>query len=236
MVPPFVLLRHGQSQWNLENRFTGWTDIPLTGSGRDEARQAARLIKSNGLDFDLAWTSELIRAVETLDIVLEVLGRDSIPVRRNWRLNERHYGSLQGLNKAETAARLGEQLVMGWRRSYTARPPALELDDPRHPRFDPLYSNIPIGELPRTESLWDTEKRILPLWEGEIIPEILAGKRVLIVAHANSLRALVRHLEQIPPESVPALTIPTGIPQVVECSSEGSSIRRYDLKSSKPKG
>ncbi len=229
LIHPFVLLRHGQSQWNLENRFTGWTDIPLTDLGKAEALQAARQIQSGGLHFDLAWTSLLQRAAETLDIVLEALAYRQIEVNRTWRLNERHYGSLQGLNKAETAARLGEELVARWRRSYEARPPALALDDPRHPRFDPLYANIPVQDLPRTESLQDTERRILPLWDEEILPELRSGRRVLIVAHANSLRALVRYLEDIPPELVPGLTIPTGVPQVVESRREGKFARSGKL-------
>ena len=227
-----MLLRHGQSQWNLENRFTGWTDVPLTGQGRQEARQAARLLLEAGLSFDSAYTSLLQRANETLQIVLAELSLESIPVVRLWQLNERHYGALQGLNKAETARQLGEPLVMSWRRSYALRPPALELDDPRHPRFDPLYAGLSAEELPATESLQDTEGRLLPCWQRVILPAILSGQRILLVAHSNSLRALVRCLDHIPEQQVPALNIPTGIPLVYEMDLSGQPVRRYSLRPS----
>ena len=221
-----ILLRHGQSQWNLENRFTGWTDVPLTGQGRLEARQAARLLQEAGLSFDIAFTSVLQRAIETLQIVLSEMSLESIPVVRMWELNERHYGALQGLNKAETALRYGEPLVMSWRRSYGARPPSLSLDDPRHPRFDPLYAGLATDQLPAAESLEDTEKRLLPCWQQAILPTALSGKRPLVVAHSNSLRALVRYLEQIPIEDVPGLNIPTGLPLVYEIDASGRLFRR----------
>jgi 2,3-bisphosphoglycerate-dependent phosphoglycerate mutase len=226
----FILLRHGQSQWNLENRFTGWTDVPLTAQGRLEAVQAASLLGQAGFQFDTAFTSVLWRAIETLEIVLNQLGLESIPIQYDWRLNERHYGCLQGLNKAETARRLGSSLVMGWRRSYDQRPPALELDDHRHPRFDRLYGYLPQEILPSTESLKDTEKRILPYWRDIIRPTIQSGKYVLVVAHGNSLRALVRQLEQTPPEKVPSLDIPTGTPLICRGGFDGSHFEIYELK------
>ena len=227
-----MLLRHGQSQWNLENRFTGWTDVPLTGQGRQEARQAARLLLEAGLSFDSAYTSLLQRANETLQIVLAELSLESIPVVRLWQLNERHYGALQGQNKAETARQLGEPLVMSWRRSYALRPPALDQDDPRHPRFDPLYAGLSAEELPATESLQDTERRLLPCWRQVILPAILSGQRILLVAHSNSLRALVRCLDHIPEQEVPALNIPTGIPLVYEMDLSRQPVRRYSLRPS----
>lgn len=225
----FVLLRHGQSQWNLENRFTGWTDIELTRQGRLEAQHAARLIKSSGYTFDIAFASVLRRAVETLEIVSRELSLRTIPIQYAWQLNERHYGALQGLNKTETAQRLGTGLVMSWRRSYADRPPALDLNDPRHPRFDPHYANLPSELLPRSESLQDTEQRVSLYWEKSIKPLVQAGLNILIVAHGNSLRALVRYLEQIPPEQVPELDIPTAVPIVFETDSKLKPIRRYSL-------
>ena len=226
----FVLLRHGQSQWNLENRFTGWTDVPLTRQGRQEACQAARRLLKAGYTFDIAYTSVLQRAYETLQIVLTEMGLETIPVVRLWELNERHYGALQGLNKAETALRYGEPLVMSWRRSYAARPPALETDDPRHPRFDPLYAGLSTEQLPATESLQDTEQRLLPCWQGVILPAILSGARLLLVAHSNSLRALVRCLDQIPEQDVPALNIPTGIPLVYRIDGVRQPVRQSNLE------
>lgn len=225
----FVLLRHGQSEWNLENRFTGWTDVALTEKGRSEARLAAQILKGRGLHFDLAFTSALKRAVQTLEILCEEMNHRDLPILRLWQLNERHYGSLQGLNKAETAQRLGLPLVMRWRRSYSARPPMLEWDDHRHPRFDPLYRGVPVNALPAGESLQDTEKRLLPGWEQRIRPAIQAGLRVLVVAHGNSLRALVRFLEQIPPAEVPALDIPTGVPLVFGSDWECRSFTRLEI-------
>jgi len=226
---PFVLLRHGQSIWNLENRFTGWTDIELTAKGRQEALLAARLLQNAGFHFDVAFTSRLKRAVETLEILQTELRQEALPVQRLWQLNERHYGSLQGLNKAETAQKLGLPLVMNWRRSYRGRPPALEPNDPRHPRFDPIYADLPDELLPGAESLEDTENRLLPCWEKNILPAIQSGLRVLIVAHGNSLRALARYLEQIPPDDVPKLDIPTGHPLVYLTDGDGDRLRRYDL-------
>ena len=226
---PFVLLRHGQSIWNLENRFTGWTDIDLTDQGRQEAVRAARLLDDAGFRFDIAFTSRLKRAVETLKILQRELHQETLPVQQLWQLNERHYGSLQGLNKAETAKELGLPLVMNWRRSYHGRPPALEPNDLRHPRFDPLYADLPGELLPSAESLEDTEKRLLPSWKQIIQPAIQSGLRVLIVAHGNSLRALVRYLDQIPPKDVPELDIPTGHPLVYTKAENPNRFQRYDL-------
>jgi len=226
---PFVLLRHGQSIWNLENRFTGWTDIDLTNPGRQEAVRAARLLENAGFRFDIAFTSRLKRAVETLQILQRELNQERLPVQQLWQLNERHYGSLQGLNKAETAKQLGHTVVMNWRRSYHGRPPALDMDDPRHPRFDPLYADLPAELLPGAESLEDAEKRLLPCWKQTIQPAIQAGQRVLIVAHGNSLRALVRYLDQIHPDDVPALDIPTGHPLVYVKDKQTKRLRHYDL-------
>jgi 2,3-bisphosphoglycerate-dependent phosphoglycerate mutase len=225
----FIILRHGQSQWNLENRFTGWTEIPLTEKGRQEARQAGKSLRQAGFEFDDAFTSVQDRAIETLEIVQEQLISRSILVRYSWRLNERHYGCLQGLNKAETARRLGTPLVMSWRRSYSVRPPSLELDDRRHPRFDPRYNDLPRSKLPGTESLEDTEKRLITLWQQEIRSAILEGQRVLIVAHGNSLRALVRYLDQIPPVAVPDLNIPTGVPILYQTDRQMTVFHRQDL-------
>lgn len=209
-----VLIRHGQSQWNKENRFTGWKDVDLTEQGLAEARQAGELIKAEGLVFDLAYTSLLKRAIRTLWTVLDVTDQMWIPVTRSWRLNERHYGALQGLNKAETAAQHGEEQVHVWRRSYTTPPPALALDDPRHPSHDPRYADLSPDELPASECLADNVARTVPYWESDIVPQIKAGKRVVIAAHGNSLRALVKHLEGISDEDIAGLNIPTGVPRV----------------------
>ncbi len=211
-----VLLRHGQSTWNLENRFTGWTDVDLTAEGVREAEEAARLLTEGGFTFDVAYTSLLKRAIRTLWIVLDRMDLMWIPVHRSWRLNERHYGALQGLNKAETVARHGEAQVLAWRRSYQTAPPPLAESDAQHPRHDRRYSDLAAGELPSTESLEDTVRRFLPLWSGTIAPEILAGKRVLLAAHGNSLRALVKHLDGVSDEEIVSLNIPTGIPLVYE--------------------
>ncbi len=215
-MPTLVLLRHGESIWNKENRFTGWTDVDLTDTGVAEAREAARLLREEGFDFDLAFTSVLKRAIRTLWIVLDELDRMWLPVVNDWRLNERHYGALQGLNKAEMAARYGEEQVLRWRRSYDVPPPPLELDDPRHPRFDRRYADLPPDVLPRSESLKDTVARFLPAWHEAIAPAIRSGKRVLIAAHGNSLRALVKYLDGIGDEEIVGLNIPTGIPLVYE--------------------
>ncbi len=219
-MPTLVLLRHGESTWNKENRFTGWTDVDLTETGVAEAREAARLLREEGFDFDLAFTSVLKRAIRTLWIVLDELDRMWLPVVNDWRLNERHYGALQGLNKAEMAARYGEEQVLLWRRSYDVPPPPLELDDPRHPRFDRRYAGLPAELLPRSESLKDTVARFLPAWHETIAPAIASGKRVLIAAHGNSLRALVKYLDGIGDAEIVGLNIPTGVPLVYELDDE----------------
>lgn len=215
-MPTLVLLRHGESIWNKENRFTGWTDVDLTETGIAEAREAARLLRAEGFDFDLAFTSVLKRAIRTLWIVLDELDRMWLPVVHDWRLNERHYGALQGLNKAEMAAQYGEEQVLLWRRSYDVPPPPLDLDDPRHPRFDRRYADLSPDALPRAESLKDTVARFLPAWHDAIAPAIRSGKRVLIAAHGNSLRALVKYLDGIGDAAIVGLNIPTGVPLVYE--------------------
>jgi 2,3-bisphosphoglycerate-dependent phosphoglycerate mutase len=215
-MPTLVLLRHGQSTWNLENRFTGWTDVDLTETGRAEAQAAARLLTEGGYDFDVAYTSVLKRAVRTLWIVLEQIDRMWLPVEGDYRLNERHYGALQGLDKAETAQRYGDEQVTLWRRSYSVRPPELPPGDERWPGNDPRYAGLDPARVPRTESLADTVERFLPYWRETIAPAVLAGRRVLIVAHGNSLRALVKHLDRLSDDAVVALNIPTGIPLVYE--------------------
>jgi 2,3-bisphosphoglycerate-dependent phosphoglycerate mutase len=215
-VPRLVLLRHGQSLWNLENRFTGWTDVDLTEQGRAEAQSAGRLLKADGFGFDIAFTSVLTRAIRTNWIVLDELDLLWIPVTRDWRLNERHYGALQGLDKAETAAKHGDAQVKLWRRSYDLPPPALTLDDPRHPSHDPRYASLSPADLPATESLKDTVARFLPYWHETIAPAIRAGRRVLITAHGNSLRALVKYLDHISDADIVDRNIPTGIPLVYE--------------------
>jgi 2,3-bisphosphoglycerate-dependent phosphoglycerate mutase len=215
-----VLIRHGQSTWNLENRFTGWTDVDLTPQGIEEAEQGGELLAEEGYIFDVAYTSVLKRAVRTLWIVLDRMDLMWLPVHRHWRLNERHYGALQGLNKAETAERHGKEQVMVWRRSYATPPPALDPEDERHPRHDPRYAGLTTEELPETESLELTVKRFLPYWHETIAPEIRAGRRVLIVAHGNSLRALVKYLDGISDEEIVGLNIPTGIPLLYELDDE----------------
>jgi 2,3-bisphosphoglycerate-dependent phosphoglycerate mutase len=224
-----VLIRHGESAWNKENRFTGWTDVDLTDRGRDEAHEAARLLEAAGVTFDLAFTSVLRRAIRTLWIVLDDMDLMWIPVRHSWRLNERHYGALQGLNKAETAARYGAEQVQAWRRSYDVRPPALDRGDPRVPKDDPRYRSIPAAELPLTECLKDTVARFLPAWHDEIAPAIRAGQRVVIVAHGNSLRALVKHLDGVSDESIAALNIPTGVPLVYDLDDDLKPLRHEYL-------
>jgi 2,3-bisphosphoglycerate-dependent phosphoglycerate mutase len=216
MTHTLVLLRHGESLWNKENRFTGWTDVDLTEKGREEARVAGQLIKEAGLDFDLTFTSVLKRAIRTGWIALDEIDRLWLPVERSWRLNERHYGALQGLNKAETAAKHGDAQVKIWRRSYDIPPPPLAADDPRHPSRDVRYRSLPQSDLPATESLKDTVDRFLPYWHESIAPAVRAGKRVLIVAHGNSLRALVKYLDGISDSAIVELNIPTGIPLVYE--------------------
>lgn len=207
-----VLLRHGESTWNLENRFTGWTDVDLTERGSVEAVEAGHLMAAEGLGFDVVHTSVLLRAIKTGQIALEEMGLHWLPVRRHWRLNERHYGDLQGLDKRQTAERHGADQVHLWRRSYDVPPPALEPDDERHPRFDPRYAGLAPEQLPATECLADVVERMLPYWYDQIVPDLRAGCRVLVAAHGNSLRALVKHLDGIPDEVIPELNIPTGIP------------------------
>jgi 2,3-bisphosphoglycerate-dependent phosphoglycerate mutase len=211
-----VLLRHGESTWNRENRFTGWTDVDLSDAGREEARRAGQLLKQEGFVFDVAYTSVLKRAIRTLWIVLDEIDQMWIPVYRSWRLNERHYGALQGLNKAETAARHGEAQTQLWRRSYDVPPPPLTPDDPRSPGRDPRYAKLTPQELPSTECLKDTVNRFLPYWHETIAPAVLRGERVLVTAHGNSLRALVKYLDGISDEAIVGLNIPTGIPLVYE--------------------
>ncbi len=208
-----VLVRHGESTWNKENRFTGWTDVDLSDKGRDEARDAGRLMAAEKLEFDVAYTSLLKRSIRTLWIALDEMDMMWIPVHNSWRLNERHYGALQGLNKAETAARHGEEQVRIWRRSYDIPPPPLTVEDPGHPSHDRRYSVIPTREMPLTESLKDTVNRFLPYWNETIAPAIRSGRRVLIVAHGNSLRALIKYLDNVSDQDIAGLDIPTGIPR-----------------------
>ena len=224
-----TLLRHGESVWNRENRFTGWTDVDLSDAGREEARRAGRLLRENGFEFDVAYTSVLKRAVRTLWIALDELDLMWIPVHNSWRLNERHYGALQGLNKAETAAKFGEKQVLEWRRSYDIPPPALEPGDARHPRNDRRYRAMRESELPLTESLKDTVARFLPHWNETIAPAVKAGRRVLIAAHGNSLRALVKYLDGLSDKEVIDLNIPTGRPLVYELDAALKPVRHYYL-------
>jgi 2,3-bisphosphoglycerate-dependent phosphoglycerate mutase len=215
-----ILLRHGQSTWNLENLFTGWTDVGLTEQGEEEAREAGRAIADEGLDPDILHTSVLIRAIKTAEVTLDVMGRQYLPVRRSWRLNERHYGTLQGLNKKETAEKHGADQVLLWRRSYDIPPPPLTVDDQRHPRHDPRYRDLPPDLVPATECLKDVVVRMLPYWYDTIVPDLLAGRQPLIVAHGNSLRALVKHLDEISDEEIIDLNIPTGLPLLYELDDD----------------
>jgi len=224
-----VLLRHGESTWNKENRFTGWTDVDLSDKGREEAREAGRLMSAEKYEFDVAYTSVLKRAIRTLWIALDELDMMWIPVYRSWRLNERHYGGLQGLNKAETAAKYGDDQVKIWRRSYDTPPPPLTYEDPRHPSHDRRYADLKRAEIPLTESLKDTVARFLPHWHEVIAPDIKAGKRVLIVAHGNSLRALVKYLENIPDDKIVELNIPTGIPLIYSLNEDLKPLTKYYL-------
>ena len=224
-----VLLRHGQSTWNLENRFTGWTDVELTEQGTGEAHTAGQLLRDNGYTFDKAYTSVLKRAIQTLWIVLQEMSLEWIPVVNIWQLNERHYGALQGLNKAETAKEYGEVQVKIWRRSYDVPPPKLEWDDPRHPHFDPRYAGLSKAELPATESLKITLDRVLPFWHSTIAPVVKAGKHLLIAAHGNSLRAMVKYLDNVSDEEITELNIPTGIPLVYELNENLQSLTHYYL-------
>jgi len=224
-----VLLRHGQSAWNLENRFTGWTDVDITPEGEHEAHEGARLMREAGYGFDVCFTSVLRRAIRTLDIVLDDMDMLWLPVYKSWRLNERHYGGLQGLNKAETAAKYGDEQVFIWRRSYDIPPPALDPTDERYPGHDPRYADLAPQDLPVTESLKSTVARVLPYWFGTIAPVVLAGKRVLIAAHGNSLRALVKYLDGMDDASITKLNIPTGVPLVYELDKELKPLRHFYL-------
>jgi 2,3-bisphosphoglycerate-dependent phosphoglycerate mutase len=224
-----VLLRHGESIWNKENLFTGWTDVDLSEKGKEEAREAGQLLKQQGYNFDIAFTSVLKRAIRTLWIALDEMDLMWIPVQRDWRLNERHYGALQGLNKAETAMKYGDEQVKLWRRSYDIRPPALNESDARYPLKDPRYKNVPRQLVPLTECLKDTVARFLPCWHELIAPEIRSGKQVLIAAHGNSLRALVKYLEDIPDREIVDLNIPTGVPLIEELDDNLKSVRHYYL-------
>lgn len=224
-----VLVRHGQSTWNLENRFTGWTDVGLTEQGLEEAHTAGKLLKEGGYTFDIAYTSVLKRAIKTLWVIMEEMELEWIPVVRAWQLNERHYGALQGLNKAEMAVKFGEAQVKLWRRSYDVPPPELELNDERHPRFDRRYAGLTPEQLPASESLKDTVARMVPYWKEVIAPVVRSGQRVLIAAHGNSLRALVKFLDNISDEEITELNIPTGIPLVYELDSDLNPIKSYYL-------
>lgn len=220
MSHTLILLRHGESEWNLKNLFTGWTDVGLTPTGREEAKKAGRLMAEAGLVPDILFTSVLIRAIETADLAIETAGWGPLPTRRSWRLNERHYGALQGLDKKQTAEEFGADQVLAWRRSYDIPPPALEPDDPRHPSHDERYADVDPEDLPATECLADVVDRMLPYWFDEIVPVLVAGQTPLVVAHGNSLRALVKHLDDISREEIVALNIPTGIPLVYELDDD----------------
>ena len=224
-----VLLRHGESIWNKDNLFTGWADVDLSENGKVEAVKAGELLKSEGFSFDVAFASVLKRAIRTLWITLDVLGLMWIPVEYSWRLNERHYGALQGLNKAETAAKYGEEQVLIWRRSYDVRPPALTESDSRYPGQDPRYRELSRAELPLSECLKDTVERFLPYWHQRIVPAIQSGKKPIIVAHGNSLRALVKYLDDVSDEEILTLNIPTGVPLVYELSDRLQPLRHYYL-------
>jgi len=224
-----VLLRHGESTWNLDNRFTGWTDVDLTPRGALQAQAAGRLLKAEGYEFDTAWTSVLKRAVWTLWHALDQMDRTWLPVRHEWRLNERHYGALQGLNKAETAKEFGEAQVLAWRRSYDVPPPPLAADDPRSERHDPRYAKLAASDVPLTECLKDTVARVLPFWHGTLAPAVLRGERLLVSAHGNSMRALMKYLDGISDADIVGLNIPNGIPLVYELDDALKPIRHYYL-------
>lgn len=225
-----VLLRHGQSSWNLENRFTGWQDVDLSDQGREEAYEAGRLLARYDFHFDWVYTSVLKRAIRTCWIALDVLDQMWVPVTKDWRLNERHYGALTGLDKAETARQYGSEQVHIWRRSYATPPPALEEDDPRHPRFDPRYARLPAAQLPATESLKTTLERVMPYWEAVILPRLLDSKTLLISAHGNSLRALIKHLNAISDDAIAGLEIPTGEPLIYELEEDLTVVHSYYLR------
>lgn len=224
-----VLMRHGESQWNLENRFTGWTDVDLTEAGREQAKQAGELLKENGFTFDIAFSSVLKRAIRTLWIVLDTMDSIHIPVGKSWRLNERHYGMLQGLNKAETAEKYGDEQVLIWRRAYAIGPDPVPEDDERHPKNDARYTNLKPDQLPATECLAQTVERVVPFWNDSIAPAIKSGRNVLITAHGNSLRALIKHIDNISEEDIVHLNLPTGQPLVYELDENLKPIRHYFL-------
>ena len=224
-----VLLRHGESQWNLENRFTGWTDVDLTEQGRQEARAAGELLRSEGFEFDIAYASVLKRAIRTLWIALDAMDRMWLPVVHSWRLNERHYGALQGLNKAETAARFGEQQVLIWRRAYAVAPDPLSPEDPRWAGRDPRYKHLQPHDIPATECLRDTVARVIPFWKDSIAPAIQRGRRVIVAAHGNSLRALIKYLDNVSDDDIVRLNIPTARPLVYELDAELRPLRHYYL-------
>lgn len=224
-----VLMRHGESQWNLENRFTGWTDVDLTDTGCEQARLAGELLRENGFEFDLAFSSVLKRAIRTLWIALDAMDAMHTPIGLSWRLNERHYGALQGLNKAETAARYGDAQVLLWRRAYAIAPDPLDQDDPRHPRFDARYRNLSPEQLPATECLRDTVERVVPFWNDSIAAAVRSGRRVLVSAHGNSLRALIKHLDGISDDEIVKVNIPTGQPLVYELDDDLRPLRHYYL-------
>ncbi|MEN6617547.1 MAG: 2,3-diphosphoglycerate-dependent phosphoglycerate mutase [Syntrophorhabdus sp.] len=224
-----VLVRHGESQWNLENRFTGWTDVDLSKKGMDEAKNAGQALRDAGFVFDVAFTSVLKRAIRTLWIVLEQTDLMWIPQRKHWRLNERHYGALQGLNKAETAEKYGDEQVYLWRRSYDVPPPPLDPGDKRHSGLDPRYAALDPVDIPLAESLKDTEARVLPYWENTIMPVLSRGARIIIAAHGNSLRSLIKHLDGISDEEIPSVEIPTGRPLVYEFSDDLKPVKHYYL-------
>jgi 2,3-bisphosphoglycerate-dependent phosphoglycerate mutase len=228
-----VLLRHGESVWNKQDLFTGWTDVDLSDHGREEGQEAGSALKEHGFAFDVAFTSVLKRAIRTLWLLLDEMDLMWIAVHRDWRLNERHYGALQGLNKAETARKFGDAQVKLWRRSFDTRPPALEKEDPRNPRYDARYMELSQEELPATECLKDTMARFMPCWQGRIAPAVLSGKRVLIVAHGNSLRALIKYLDKVSDADIVGLNIPTGIPLVYELDKDLNPIRHYYLADAK---
>lgn len=224
-----VLMRHGESQWNLENRFTGWTDVDLTEAGREQAKQAGELLKENGFTFDIAFSSVLKRAIRTLWIVLDTMDSMHIPVGKSWRLNERHYGVLQGLNKAETAQKYGDDQVLIWRRAYATGPDAVTEEDERHPKNDARYQHLKPEQLPGTECLAETVERVVPFWNDSIAPAIRAGRNVIVTAHGNSLRALIKHIDNISEEDIVHLNLPTGQPLVYELDENLKPIRHYFL-------
>ena len=224
-----VLLRHGESKWNLENKFTGWTDVDLTEKGEAEAKNAGELINNENINIDLVFTSVLKRAINTMNICLSNMDHNNPKIFRDWRLNERHYGSLQGLNKSETAEKYGDDQVLIWRRSYNIKPPELDQDDDRHPRLDKKYENIDSNSLPSSECLKDTVERFLPYWEETISPNVKNGKKVMIVAHGNSLRALVKHLDKISDDKILGINIPTGTPLIYELDKDLNPIKNYYL-------